>query len=272
MKKEKTSIHQAPSQKTRPAANTEPKARSRRHLADITLPFRILPYGPLDRLEDRSLTAFLRTRVDIALSLSTSACVCPWCGGGETVFHPVARPSQLPGFICHGCHVYFMRVSNTPLVHPPMRELALRLVPILGWKNTIDVASQELGVSADLLQGWVKTWRQWLLQLDPTGGMESRVRLGLPVAEPSVLRNRAAKRREWLARAWLKRGDGFSYLSADGYVIRVGQSESVWRYEVRSPRMKVPVKIGDGFRTTADARFAAFDAITELLIAASSLG
>ncbi|MBC9969117.1 DUF746 domain-containing protein [Ralstonia insidiosa] len=147
-----------------------------------------------------------------------------------------------------------------------MRELAFHLVPMLGWKNTAEYAAQQLGVSADSLQGWIRTWRQWLLRIDPNGGMESRVRLGLPTEEPAALRNRATKRGGWLARAWLKRGDGFSYLSADGFVVRVGRAESAWRFEVRRPREMKPVRACDGYESSKEARLAAFDAITEILL------
>lgn len=242
----------------------------RRHLGDIQLPVRTLPHGPLDRQEDRALSAYLLAKIDAALGLSTVAEVCPWCSSEQTEYHPIKRPSGLPGFKCRGCLGYFMRVTNTPMVNPPMRELARRLVPMLGWRNTFDAAAAELGVAAPQLEEWLPAWRQWLLLLDPSGAMESRVRLGLPIEMPAVLRKRASKRNGWLARAWLKRADGCSYLSADGYVVRVGPSEMAWRFEVRPVRALELVRHGDGFAFSEDARLAAFDAITDLLGSAST--
>ncbi len=246
------------------------QAQPRQRLADIALPVRTLPPGPTDQREDRSLTAFLLARVGAALSQSTDADPCPWCGNAKTEYHPLKRPNGLPGFKCRGCLAYFMRVTNTPLVTPLMREHTRRFVPMLGWRNTAEAAAQSLGVPVAQVEEWLPAWRQWLLLMDPSGAMESRVRLGLPIEEPAVLRNRASKRKAWLARAWLKRGDGCSYLSADGYVVRVGLSDTTWRFEIRPTRAVEFVRCGDGFAVSEDARLAAFDAITDLLGAATT--
>ncbi|WP_012760836.1 MULTISPECIES: DUF746 domain-containing protein [Ralstonia] len=248
-------------------AEAMPTVQPRRLLHDVALPKRTLVYGPPDCHEDGELTAYLLEKVDTALSQDSIAGPCPWCESAQTEHHLIKRPSGLPGFKCRGCLGYFMRVTNTPLVQPAMRELARRFVPMLGWRNTVDVAAQALGVDASVVREWVPTWRKWLLLLDPSGTMEPRVRLDMPVAEPAALRRRAVKRRGWLSRAWLKRADGFSYLSADGYVVRVGQRETDWCFEIRPTSAAELICAGDGFAISQDARLAAFDAITDLLAA-----
>ncbi|MET3449729.1 transposase-like protein [Ralstonia sp. 1138] len=66
--------------------------RPRRQLADIELPARILPRGPMDQLEDRRLSAHLTKRIDAALSQSIAATRCPWCDSAQTEYHPLKRP------------------------------------------------------------------------------------------------------------------------------------------------------------------------------------
>ena len=208
---------------------------------------------------------------DAALSQSIAATRCPWCDSAQTEYHPLKRPNGLPGFKCRGCLGYFTRVSNSPLLSTQGREIALQLVPMLGWRNTIETAAQALGASTTHLQAWLVAWRQWLLVLDPSGAMEARVGLGLPMKEgPSLIETRARKRKLWLARRWSRRGDGCSYLSADGYVVRVGGAKTAWQFELRAVGEMEIVRSGCGFRSIEAARLAAFDAITDLLATASA--
>lgn len=155
-------------------------ARQLPRLDDIALPKRRRPAGPIERHDDHELSAFLVKHVDAALSDNRVPDPCPWCGSGRTEYHPAPRPSGLPSFRCRACLAYFTRVSNTPLIHPKARALVWRLLPMLGWKETTEAAVLELGVTAALLQSWLRAWRQWLLLLDPSGAMEARVWLGLP--------------------------------------------------------------------------------------------
>jgi len=57
-------------------------------------------------------------------------------------------------------------------------------VPMLGWRDTTEVAAKTLGISAALVKSWILVWRRHLLLLDPSGAMESRARLGLPIEVP----------------------------------------------------------------------------------------
>lgn len=154
--------------------------RSMPKLDDVLLPPRRLPRGAVQRCEDPVLSAFLLERIDKALSLDSSPVPCPWCGGERTSYHPYRRPSGLPGFRCQSCLAYFTRVSNTPLLLPRAREHARRFISMLGWRESFDAAARELDVGHKVVRRWVRVWRQWLILLDPSGEMETRVRLGVP--------------------------------------------------------------------------------------------
>lgn len=149
-------------------------------LGSIVLPVRRLLSGPALRCEDPVLSAFLLERIDTALDVGVASGPCPWCGSERTDFHPYRRPSGLPGFRCRACLAYFTRVSNTPLVLPLARTHARRFVTMLGWRESLEAAAQELGVTRKVVGRWTLAWRKWLLVLDPTGVMEARVKLGVP--------------------------------------------------------------------------------------------
>ena len=161
------------------------QVRKLARLSNIALPERRRPANSSAREEDPQLSAFLRRQVDAALSDSKRATPCPWCGSDQTTYHLVPRPSGLPGFRCRACLAYFTRVSNTPLVHPMARAYASRFVRMLGWHETGAGAARELGIAVGTLHTWVRSWRQWLLVLDPTATMEGRVMLTLRAQKPA---------------------------------------------------------------------------------------
>lgn len=264
--------------KSRPEAIAPPVARTaavdeatqdvrpRRYLAEVPVHAKTLPPGPPDHQEDATLSAFLLAWVREALSQNRDAGRCPWCASEQTQYHTLKRPSGLPGFKCRGCLGYFSRVTNTPLVSPQARVLAHQFVPMLGWRDSTEVAAEKLGISAALVKSWVLAWRRHLLLLDPSGAMESRVRLGLPIEVPLPHRIRIAQRKRWLTRAWRRGQDGFSYLPADGFWVKVGEEGHGWCYEVRA--IGVDQHLGEyraGFGSRDEARLAAFDFITGLL-------
>lgn len=157
-------------------------------LRDIALPVRRRRAGPPERYEDLELSAFLLKRIDAVLSASTTPDLCPWCGSAQTEYRSTKRLGSLPGFLCRSCEAHFTRASNTPLTDENIRADAWRLVPMLAWQESAEAAAHELGVSVSLLAAWLRTWRRWLLLLDPSGAMEARMSLGLrPQIEPSGL-------------------------------------------------------------------------------------
>lgn len=160
-------------------AALEAKVRDRILWSERELPERWLAPGPVERVEDAVLSAFLLERIETVLSQSTESPQCPWCGSEHTEYHPQRRPNGLPGFRCRACLSYFTRISNTPLNGPHMRKHSLQLARMLGWRETGKAAAIELGVDSAVVNRWVHGLRQWLLVLDPSGGMEARVRLGV---------------------------------------------------------------------------------------------
>ncbi|MDO3617328.1 DUF746 domain-containing protein [Ralstonia pseudosolanacearum] len=295
-------------------------------LADIALPDRRRLAGPPKRRDDPELSAFLLERIDASLSASTTPDLCPWCGSGRTEHHPAPRPNGLPGFRCRACLAYYTRVSNTPLIYPNARAQAYRLLPMLGWRETCAAAADTLGMQSSTLQTWIRSWRQWLLLLDSSGAMESRVMLGLrtkkaesgnPVRattrtrprEPQFIgppgqakrtpasvidvavkhatvwiasprkiseappqddwvtwhQMRAVKRVKWTFRPWKRSANGDAYLRADGYISRVQDCASSWRFEIQEIGAPEISQAGGGYPSSEAARLAAFDAITAML-------
>ncbi len=97
-----------------------------------------------------------------------------------------------------------------------------------------------------------------LLQASPTSSSYQR----LPP------RSRAAKRLSWMERPWRRDKAGYACLQADGYLVLSYAHEDAWRFEVRRiGAQRAAARKGDGYPTDEAARFAAFDAITELLLA-----
>lgn len=243
-----------------------PEVRPRRYFGDIQVPARTLPPGPSHQQEDAILSAFLLPWVRDTLGQSTIAGRCPWCASEQTTYHTLKRPSGLPGFKCRGCLGYFSRVTKTPLLCPQARVLVHRFVPMLGWRHTAELAARELGIKASLVRSWVLAWRRHLLMVDPSGAMEARGQLGLPIKVPLPHRIRAAQRKRWLTRAWRRGADGCSYLPADGFWVKVGEAEHGWCYEVRTIGVGLNLNDGSaGFGSRDEARLAAFDFITGLL-------
>ena len=79
-------------------------------------------------------------------------------------------------------------------------------------------------------------------------------------------RSRAAKRLSWMERPWRRDKAGYACLRADGYLVLSYVHEDAWRFEVRRIGAQRAARKGDGYPTDEAARFAAFDAITDLLL------
>ncbi|WP_180964265.1 MULTISPECIES: DUF746 domain-containing protein [Ralstonia] len=228
---------------------------------EAEVPQRKITPGPLDQQEDVALTAFLMSWVHEALSPSIAAGPCPKCASERTAYYEVMKASGLPSFKCRDCGGYFSRITHSPLLRARARTLAHRLIPMLGWRNTAETAARALGVNAAWIEASVLAWRKHLMRLDPSGAMESRVRLDLPMDLSPQVRERIKQRNRWLHRAWRKGKDGFSGLRSDGFLIRVGETEGGWCYEVQALRKKTRHN-GEGFRSIEEARLAAFDYVT----------
>lgn len=79
------------------------------------------------------------------------------------------------------------------------------------------------------------------------------------------MKNRSAKRKRWLSRAWKVSVKGNPYMSTDGYRITVYQRGSGWAYTVASVNQSPVQHSRRNYKTVAEAKLAAFDHITRLL-------
>ncbi|CAJ4616049.1 DNA-binding protein [Burkholderia pseudomallei] len=140
---------------------------------------RLPAVGP-DTEQDRGLTAFLTAQIAPLLSESHELRPrFPRCGsrhinsaGFRT--RPIGR---LPMFECQMCRRYFSRTAGTPLGEKHLKKLDL-FVFLLSQPISCLEAGKQMGSLPDDIGQRVKVWRAWLLQLDPSGQWERRVRLG----------------------------------------------------------------------------------------------
>jgi transposase-like protein len=138
---------------------------------------------PFPDTEDKAFSIWLGAQFDEILSLSeTPVPSCPHCGGDQTML--AARPnpphSHLPTFRCLVCRVNFRRTKGTPLSGLKFRNLN-QFIRLLSQQRPISDAARALEVEEMTVTRWVKRVREWILQLDPSGHWETRVRLGMEI-------------------------------------------------------------------------------------------
>ncbi|MGZ0002751.1 DUF746 domain-containing protein [Burkholderia gladioli] len=135
---------------------------------------------PIEPNEDSELTAFLHGQMEVILSASHEPRPrCPRCGGSHITSagfrtRPVGR---LPMFECQACQRYFSRTAGTPLGEKHLKKLDL-FVSLLSQPLSCRDAGEQMGSLSSDIGERVRVWRAWLLQLDPSGSWERRVRLG----------------------------------------------------------------------------------------------
>ena len=132
--------------------------------------------------EDTELTAFLGKALEEHYSKSEVAPPCPYCHSTNTGIagRPHAR-QPLPLFLCRTCRFrHFNRVTGTPLTRLRGAKLPA-FIPLLSQQMSYAEATRRLGVDYAAVENWTKKFRAWLLQLDPSGKWEARVRLGIKV-------------------------------------------------------------------------------------------
>lgn len=91
---------------------------------------------------------------------------------------------------------------------------------------------------------------------DPSGAMESRVRIGIPIEAPLPRWIRIAKGKRSLTRAWRPGQNGFSCLPADGFWVKIGETEDGWCYEVRMIGAGLNLSGGSRGNSAGDVRAA----------------
>lgn len=152
---------------------------------DFSQPLRANSPLPRRHVEDRHLTAFLSAVISRVFSDSTDPPHCPHCAGIDT--HLSSRPrasAALPSFHCRGCTRYFTRVTRTPIANMLRKDMLFAFLPWLSQHRPLTHAAAEFGTSPEVIKAWVGRFRVWLLELDPSGRYEQRVRLGLKVPWP----------------------------------------------------------------------------------------
>ncbi|MCX4151012.1 MULTISPECIES: DUF746 domain-containing protein [Paraburkholderia] len=140
--------------------------------------------APVPDHEDVGLTAYVERAWEEAFSLSEKPCACPRCGSRHTVLlsRRSSRGRASPSFGCQSCKQGFNRRTGTPLARLRSPEKLRYLIPWLGQQTSIESVADDLGAGRGAVSRWVTAVRQWLLQLDPDGVWEARVRLGVRFA------------------------------------------------------------------------------------------
>jgi transposase-like protein len=127
--------------------------------------------------EDIALTAYLERELAEVYSKNLHPPACPYCQSRRTVLQQ--KPyTRLPRFACRTCKQTFNRVVGTPLFRLRAAKLPL-FIRLLSQQIPYNEAARRIGVNIISIQNWAKKFRMWLLQLDPAGKWEKRVRLGI---------------------------------------------------------------------------------------------
>ncbi|NLS21386.1 DUF746 domain-containing protein [Rhizobium sp. P40RR-XXII] len=139
-------------------------------------------YRPIPETEDKAFSAWLQGQFDEILSLSEAPPRCPHCESGQTVLASrAAHPKPvLPVFRCIACDVHFRRTTGTPLSGLKFRKLSL-FICLLSQQRPVTDAAEAIGVKAVTVKRWIERTREWILQLDPTGHWDAKVRLGMEI-------------------------------------------------------------------------------------------
>lgn len=129
--------------------------------------------------EDKELTTFLTARVEECYSLSYELPACFYCHSHNVVLRYRGRPPNgTPYFTCHSCGRGFSRRTGTPLEGFHKRETLKAFLPLLSQQISLARAAADLGVTKNIMARWVRIFRAWLLELDPSGQLHAKVRLG----------------------------------------------------------------------------------------------
>lgn len=146
---------------------------------DLATPLKQRSIEQYPDTEDKALTEFLEAAIEEALSYSEAPPACPHCASRLTALRARARGPQQPVFMCNGCRRQFNRRTGTALARLTRRDALRPFVRLLSWQAPYQVAVQRLEVDERIISAWVSKFRRWTRELDPTGRMEARIRLGI---------------------------------------------------------------------------------------------
>ncbi|WP_175948461.1 DUF746 domain-containing protein [Burkholderia pyrrocinia] len=135
-----------------------------------------------EQTEDVALTDYLtRAWLELASSSPTPVPRCPHCDGLRIRPGRPTRVNKLPVFFCHACKRSFNRLTGTPFARLRNQTKGAAIIPMLSCQMTIVRVGERIGMSDDGVLSWLLAFRRYLLELDPSGRWEARVRLGMHV-------------------------------------------------------------------------------------------
>ncbi|MPV67678.1 DUF746 domain-containing protein [Burkholderia sp. BE17] len=140
---------------------------------------------PVDdaQTEDGDLTDYLmRAWYDLIHLSSTPVPRCPHCDGLRIRPDRPSGKSKLPVYFCHACKKSFNRLTGTPFANLKNLAKGTEMIALLSRQMSLMQAGERLGRSQKAVLSWLLAFRRYLLELDPSGKWEARVRLGVRVA------------------------------------------------------------------------------------------
>ncbi|WP_429440939.1 DUF746 domain-containing protein [Paraburkholderia sp. GAS33] len=158
---------------------------------NLSIPLKRFNGHALPDTEDTDLTEFVQAHLAEVFSLSENPPACGHCGDRHTRFRRSAGPRKLrlPAFVCQTCKRQFNRLTGTPLANIGKRAPACTLMTftaMLSQQMPYAAAAEKCGLQVVLVSRWARRMRTWLLQLDPTGYWEAKVRLGVRPPDPVI--------------------------------------------------------------------------------------
>ncbi|WP_211474682.1 DUF746 domain-containing protein [Collimonas humicola] len=192
--------------------------------------------------EDLALTAYLERELAEVYSTSLHPPACPRCHSRRTELQqkPHARMT-VPRFTCMTCRRTFNRIVGTPFVRLRAAKLPL-FIRLLSQQIPYEEAARRLGVSYTAIQNWTKKFRIWLLQRDPTGKWEKKVRLGIR-ARPHIRCPRCGADGEKHLDGYMPTGERRLYCPACGTAFGIGDAERLAQQKVRLEVWHDPGKV-----------------------------
>lgn len=132
------------------------------------------------RMEDTALTEYLMPAWRELCSLSPNPVpACPRCHGRRTRYLRPAATTGYPTYRCVACRRTFNRLTGTPFARLRHQSKATELIPMLGRQIALVHVGKQTGLSYPSILSWLLAFRCYLLELDPSGHWEARVKLGM---------------------------------------------------------------------------------------------
>lgn len=136
-----------------------------------------------EETEDTALTHYLmRVWRDLTSPSPIPVPRCPDCDGLRIRGERPRGKSTLPKYFCHACKRSFNRLSGTPFARLHNYAKGEAMIPLLSRQMSMLQAGERLGRTPKAMLSWLLAFRRYLLELDPSGRWEARVRLGVRVA------------------------------------------------------------------------------------------